>query len=124
MTCEQRGDARGRSVLFTFFAGALVGAGVGLLLAPRRGSEIRKMMAESAEELRSRASETLEQSQDQASRVVERGREMYHRARDLAIRSGQKDEEASGDVAGHASEATESPQGGAGSIAGEPERFS
>lgn len=96
MTCAQRSDdARGRPLLVAFIAGALFGAGVGLLFAPRRGSEARRVMRESAEALRSRASETLQHSQEQVSNVVERGRGTYQRARDVAVGGGPQTEEAS-----------------------------
>jgi gas vesicle protein len=107
MTYEQRHDVRGPSMSVVFTFGVVVGAGLGVLFAPRPGRESRRRIAESAEALRGRASDTLQQSQEQLSHVVERGRDAYERARDIARPSGEQVKEGSRDAAADVSEAAE-----------------
>ena len=64
-------------------AGALIGAGVGVLFAPRRGSELRGQVAESAANVGQVLSKTVDT-------WTERGREVYDRARDVAVRAGEE----------------------------------
>lgn len=108
MTDEQRRDVRGPSMSVVFTCGLVVGAGLGVLFAPRAGRESRRRIVESAEALRGRASDTLQQSQEQLSHVVDRGRDAYQRARDIARRGGEHVTEERRDTVVDASEAAES----------------
>ncbi|MGH9162813.1 MAG: YtxH domain-containing protein [Vicinamibacteraceae bacterium] len=108
MMDEHRHDVRGPSMYVVFTAGAVLGAGVGMLFAPRPGRESRERIAESVEALRGRASETLQHSQEQVSHVVERGRDAYERTRDVARRSGERLKKGSRGAVADVSEATES----------------
>jgi len=47
-------------ILSAFALGAIIGAGVALLYAPRSGEETRKLLVKKGEELKDRADETLE----------------------------------------------------------------
>jgi gas vesicle protein len=68
------------AVFFTgLVAGALIGTGLGILFAPRRGAELRGQMAESATNMGQTLSKTVDGWSD-------RGREVFDRARDLANR--------------------------------------
>jgi gas vesicle protein len=50
---------------FTIFAvGALIGAGIALLYAPRSGKETRKLLAKKAKALKERAQDTVESAQE------------------------------------------------------------
>jgi gas vesicle protein len=71
--------------------GAAVGAALGLILAPRPGSETRKMIADSGEKIRRQASDAYQQASgnvnDMMNRgraAVARGREAFQSARDRA----------------------------------------
>jgi gas vesicle protein len=72
-------------------AGALIGAGVGVLFAPRRGSELRGQVAESAANVGQVISKTVDT-------WTERGREAYDRARDVAVRAGEEVDRAVSDA--------------------------
>jgi gas vesicle protein len=63
-----------RSYLFTIglLAGALVGAGATLWLAPRAASELRGRMAASARTLRTRALDRYQQAGDRVAGTVDR----------------------------------------------------
>ena len=69
------------SFLMGLLAGTVLGAGLGMLFAPRPGSELRNQLSEQAGRLRSTANETYHQESEQVSQIFDRGREAYDRAR-------------------------------------------
>jgi hypothetical protein len=78
----------GGSFLMGLLAGTVLGAGLGMLFAPKAGSEVRRQLSEQANRLRSTATETysqasekISQASDKVSQMVDRGREAYDRAR-------------------------------------------
>ncbi len=71
----------GGSFLMGLLAGTVLGAGLGMLFAPRAGSELRSQLGEQAGRLRSTANDTYQQATDKVSQIVDRGREAYDRAR-------------------------------------------
>ena len=75
-------------MLLAFLVGALSGAAVALLYAPRTGRETREYLGEKAREGRARAADAaarsrdvLNQGRDTLTTAVERGREAYQQAR-------------------------------------------
>ena len=74
------------TVAVAFLAGALMGAGVALLLAPQAGAELRGMLSSYA----SRAGEDLrERGQRTWATTVERGTEYLESGRQTMRESGQ-----------------------------------
>ena len=71
----------GGSFLMGLLAGTVLGAGLGMLFAPKAGSELRSQLGESAGKLRSTANDTYQQASDKVSQIVDRGRDAYDRAR-------------------------------------------
>jgi gas vesicle protein len=71
----------GGSFLMGLLAGTVLGAGLGMLFAPKAGSELRSQLTDSAEQLRSRAGDFGHQASEKVSQIVDRGREAYDRAR-------------------------------------------
>jgi gas vesicle protein len=71
----------GGSFLMGLLAGTVLGAGLGMLFAPKTGNELRTQLGEQAGRLRSTANDTYHQASDKVSQIVERGREAYDRAR-------------------------------------------
>ena len=78
----------GGSFLMGLLAGTVLGAGLGMLFAPKAGSETRRQLSEQANRLRSTAGDTYQQATDKinqasekVSQMVDRGREAYDRAR-------------------------------------------
>lgn len=76
------------SVAMAFLLGALGGAVVALLYAPRTGRETREILNERAREGRVRANEAadkveraINQGRETIANAVERGREAYEQAR-------------------------------------------
>jgi hypothetical protein len=79
---EEERDWRGAGV-FTLgaVAGALVGAGVALLLAPQSGVETRDEIASRARRLRSRADDSWDDLRDELRRLRRRSRRVATRGR-------------------------------------------
>lgn len=71
----------GGSFLMGLLAGTVLGAGLGMLFAPRPGSELRNQLTEQAGRLRSTAGGAYAQATDKVGQMVDRGREAYDRAR-------------------------------------------
>ena len=71
----------GGSFLMGLLAGTVLGAGLGMLFAPKPGSELRSQIGEQAGRLRSSATDTYQQASEKVSQIVDRGREAYDRAR-------------------------------------------
>lgn len=71
----------GGSFLMGLLAGTVLGAGLGMLFAPRAGNELRSQLSEQANRLRSQANDTYHQASEKVSQMVDRGREAYDRAR-------------------------------------------
>jgi gas vesicle protein len=89
----------GGSFLMGLLAGTVLGAGLGMLFAPKAGAEVRKQLSEQATRFRSTATDTIQQASeklsqasqqasekigqasDKVSQIVDRGREAYDRAR-------------------------------------------
>lgn len=78
----------GGSFLMGLLAGTVLGAGLGMLFAPRAGSEIRNQLSEQAGRLRSTAGDTYHQASDKVSHLVDRGREVYERAKSSQAKTG------------------------------------
>lgn len=78
----------GGSFLMGLLAGTVLGAGLGMLFAPKTGAETRRQLTDQANRLRStagdtyqQASEKITQASEKVSQIVDRGREAYDRAR-------------------------------------------
>lgn len=82
----------GGSFLMGLLAGTVLGAGLGMLFAPKAGTELRSQLGEQAGRLRTtatdaygQATEKVNEAYGQASgkvgQIVDRGREAYDRAR-------------------------------------------
>jgi gas vesicle protein len=74
----------GGSFLMGLLAGTVLGAGLGMLFAPKAGSELRNQLGEQAGRIRSQATDGYQHATDKVSQIVDRGREAYDRARSTA----------------------------------------
>jgi gas vesicle protein len=78
----------GGSFLMGLLAGTVLGAGLGMLFAPKAGSELRSQLGEQAGRIRTQATDGYQQASDKVSQIVDRGREAYERARSSASGMG------------------------------------
>ena len=75
----------GGSFLMGLLAGTVLGAGLGMLFAPKAGSELRSQLgtqlSDQTGRLREVADQGYHQASEKVSQIVDRGREAYDRAR-------------------------------------------
>ena len=75
----------GGSFLMGLLAGTVLGAGLGMLFAPKAGSELRSQLgnqiADQTGRIREAADQGYQQASDKVGQMVDRGREAYDRAR-------------------------------------------
>jgi gas vesicle protein len=81
----------GGSFLMGLLAGTVLGAGLGMLFAPKPGSELRSQLSEQAGRLRTSATDGYQHATEKVSQIVDRGREAYDRARSAATGAGSSD---------------------------------
>ena len=97
-------------------AGTVLGAGLGMLFAPKSGSELRSQLGSSIADgtgrLRDVADQTYSQASEKVNQIVDRGREAYDRAR-----SGVNQMASQGTSGSRATSTTPKPgTGGTGSV--------
>ena len=118
MDSYERPEGNGNSFMMGLFAGTLLGAGLGLLLAPKSGSELRRQLRARAGELADSAEEGYRRAADTASNLADRGRDLlnrgrelgrdaYNRTRDAAARGADEAQGYVRDVASNVSDTTE-----------------
>jgi gas vesicle protein len=71
----------GGSFLMGLLAGTVLGAGLGMLFAPKAGSELRSQLVDQTGKLREKADQSYQQASEKVSQIVDRGREAYDKAR-------------------------------------------
>src|SRR5687767_2552346 len=78
-------EENGGSFLMGLLAGTVLGAGLGMLFAPKAGSELRSQLgsqvADQTGKIREAAEPYYNQASERVSQIVDRGREAYDRAR-------------------------------------------
>jgi|SRR5215210_6214668 len=77
----------GGSFLMGLLAGTVLGAGLGMLFAPKAGNELRSQLGEQAGRLRSTATDAYGQATDRVNQIVDRGREVVDRGREAYDRA-------------------------------------
>jgi gas vesicle protein len=82
--------AGGGSFVMGLLTGTVLGAGLGMLFAPRAGSELRGQLQEQAGTLANSASEGYRRASHAASDLAGKGREMYDKARDAVQRGADE----------------------------------
>lgn len=115
----------GGSFVMGLLTGTVLGAGLGMLFAPKAGSELRSQLKEEAGHLANQASEGYRRAShtagEWAEKGREKGREVYDRTRDAVSRGSEEAQR-------YVREATSTPMSGTGSMSGsgstEPRRSS
>lgn len=80
----------GGSFVIGLLTGTVLGAGLGMLFAPKAGSELRGQLSEQAGNLKNVANEQYRRASETASDLADRGREMYDKARDAMARGADE----------------------------------
>ena len=72
----------GGSFVMGLLTGTVLGAGLGMLFAPKSGSELRNQLSEQAGNLANTASEGYRRATETAGEWADRGRQVYDKAKD------------------------------------------
>src|ERR1700674_1844799 len=104
-------DEGGGSFLLGLFTGTLVGVGLGMLFAPKAGSELRNQLSDQAGALADQAQEGYrkatesagqwaEKGKQAAGEWAERGKDLYGKAREAVSRGAEEAQQNVRDAAG------------------------
>ena len=80
----------GGGFMMGLLTGTVLGAGLGMLLAPKAGSELRGAIGEQARNLGTAASEQYRRASEAAGTLAERGRDMVDKAREAVNRGADE----------------------------------
>jgi len=80
----------GGSFVMGLLTGTVLGAGLGMLFAPKAGSELRNQLSEQAGTLANQATEGVRKVTDSAGEWADRGRDMYGKAREAVVRGADE----------------------------------
>jgi gas vesicle protein len=75
-------DTGGGGFLIGLLCGTALGAAIGLMFAPKAGSEFRQRLYDSTGDIRRKAYETYDQASEQVNNMVSKGRQAVDRGRE------------------------------------------
>src|SRR5215510_16058463 len=101
----------GGSFIIGLLTGTVLGAGLGMLFAPKAGSELRNQLSEQAGNLKNQASEGYRKAAESAGQwaqsgrevateLADRGRDLYDKAKDAVNRGTEEAQRYMRDAAG------------------------
>ncbi len=82
MAAEDNGFSSG-AVAFAFLAGALIGAGAALLVAPQTGAETRRLLRDYAEKAEEEIRERLPEAKAMLDSAIEKGKDFVERGKEF-----------------------------------------
>jgi gas vesicle protein len=80
----------GAGFMMGLLTGTVLGAGLGMLLAPKAGAELRGAIGEQARNIGGKAQEQYRRASDSAGQWAEKGRGFVDRARDAVARGADE----------------------------------
>ena len=104
MANEFEKDEGGSGFVVGLLTGTVLGAGLGMLFAPKKGSEIRGHIADGANTVSRTATDGYRKAADTASSIAEKGRDLYGRARDAVSCGAEEVKRYTGQAQGGQSE--------------------
>ncbi len=90
MANEYDREEGGSGFVVGLLTGTVLGAGLGMLFAPKPGSELRDQLSEGANTVGRTASEGYRKAAGAANTIAEKGRELYGRAREAVSRGTEE----------------------------------
>jgi len=87
---KESGGSSKSSVVLAFFIGGLVGAGIGLLLAPRPGKESREKIKELAEQTREKVTQYAEEVKNKVTSTVEKSKGLFEAGKEAYAKQKEK----------------------------------
>jgi gas vesicle protein len=95
----------GGSFVMGLLTGTVLGAGLGMLFAPKAGSELRSQLSEQAGNLASQAQDGVRKVTENAGEWADRGRDIYGKAREAVVKGADEAQKYVRDNAGPVREA-------------------
>src|SRR5690349_22489582 len=83
-------EGNGGGFMMGLLTGTVLGAGLGMLLAPKAGSELRGAIGEQARNFGNKASEQYRRAADSANTWADKGRDFVNQARDAVSRGAEE----------------------------------
>jgi len=83
-------EGSGGGFMMGLLTGTVLGAGLGMLLAPKAGSELRGAIGEQARNLANTASEQYRRASESAGTWADKGRDFVDKARDAVARGADE----------------------------------
>src|SRR5258708_37185334 len=80
----------GGSFVMGLLTGTVLGAGLGMLFAPKSGSEMRNQLSEQAGNLANTASEGYRKASESAGQWADGGKDLYEKTRDAVSRGADE----------------------------------
>jgi gas vesicle protein len=90
----------GGGFMMGLLAGTVLGAGIGMLLAPKAGADLRGQLGEQARQFGNKASEQYRRASQTATGWAERGRDVVNQTRDAVARGAETSRNYGGNAAG------------------------
>ena len=87
---DQNEGSGGGGFMMGLLAGTVLGAGLGMLLAPKAGAELRDQLSEQARSVGSMASDKVRKASEAAGDWAKSGREVVNSARDAMSRGAEE----------------------------------
>jgi len=110
---ENESGHGGSSFVIGLLTGTVLGAGLGLLFAPKPGSELRGQLSEKANNLANTASEGYRKASETANEWVDKGKEMgrdvYDKTREAVSRGSEEAQRYVRDASSSMSTSSSSP---------------
>jgi gas vesicle protein len=86
----REGRESGGSFVLGLLTGTVLGAGLGMLFAPKIGSELRNQLSEQAGNIANQASEGYRRATESAGEWAEKGRDVYNRASEAVVKGTEE----------------------------------
>jgi gas vesicle protein len=102
---ESESNNGGGSFVMGLLTGTVLGAGLGMLFAPKAGSELRNQLSEQAGSLATQAQDGIRKVTETTGDWAERGRDMYGKAKDAVVKGADEAQKYVRDNAGPVKEA-------------------
>jgi gas vesicle protein len=97
---ESENNSGGGSFVMGLLTGTVLGAGLGMLFAPKAGSELRNQLSEQAGSLATQAQDGIRKVTETTGDWAERGRDMYGKAKDAVVKGADEAQKYARDNAG------------------------
>jgi gas vesicle protein len=104
-------EGGGGSFVMGLLTGTVLGAGLGMLFAPKAGSDLRNQLSEQAGNLANSASEGYRRATETAGDWADRGRDLVDKAKDAVSRGAEEAQRYTRDATTDASTPSTAPSG-------------